>query len=158
MIEYRVSKYNPAFRDMDGRYLRDEWTAVSDIGRSFGGAVLTREDYQRVEDAYVATALGFLREAGCASLAVVGLENYGRCPSAPPEGAVVAEPQLGDMIRSILRAEFWCLLEGGSCFLHFGYDYYLYVGVPSPCPQACLLASRSGLFVEEFDSPYRRRE
>lgn len=36
---------------------RDEWTAASDIGRSFGGVILTAEEYRRVEDAYVAVAL-----------------------------------------------------------------------------------------------------
>jgi len=157
MFEYRVTKYEPAFRNLEGRYLREEWTSVGDIGRPFGGVVLTRDEYLRIEDAHVETALAFLREAGCGSLLAVGVENHGGCPAAPAEGDSRAGPRLEDAIRRMLRKEFWCRLEGDGCFLHFGYDYYLYVGVPSPCPQACLLASRLGLFVEEFASPYRQR-
>jgi hypothetical protein len=36
MIEYRVTKYDPAHRDSTGVYFRDEWTSVSDIGRELG--------------------------------------------------------------------------------------------------------------------------
>ena len=156
MFQYRVTKYDPAFRDASGRHLRDEWISFSDIGRSFGGVPLTREEYQRVEDAYVAAALGFLRESGCDSLTVVDLENARAHLSAPAEGAALSGPRLAEAVRGLLREYFWCRLEGGGCFLHFGWDYYLYVGVPSRCPQACLLASKSGLFVEEFASPYLR--
>jgi hypothetical protein len=137
MIEYRVTKYDPRLRDPSGRYLLDEWTSAGDVGRPFGGVLLTYEEYRRVEDAYVA------------------LENHRRHPEAPLEGATLVGPLLEQAIRSILREEFWCPLEGGDCFLHFGWDYYMYVGVPGPCPEACLLATGSGLFVEPFRSPYR---
>lgn len=157
MFKYRVTKYDPAFRDRLGRYRREEWTSVGDVGRSFGGVVLTREEYQRVEDAYVEAALAFLREVNCTSLVAVGVENHGGSPSAPAEGRRLAGPPLAEVIRRLLREEFWCRLEGDNCFLHVGYDYYLYVGVPSPCPQASLLASRLGLFVEECPSAYRQR-
>jgi hypothetical protein len=157
VFEYRVTKYDPAFRDRAGRYVRDEWTSFGDIGRPFGGVVLTREEYQRVEDAHVEAALAFLREAGCASLVAAGVENHAGSPLAPAEGDRLAGLQLGEVVRRLLREEFWCRLEGDGCFLHVGYDYYLYVGVPSPCPQACQLAARLGLFAEEFPSPYRER-
>lgn len=157
MFEYRVTKYDPAFRDREGRYLREDWTFAADIGRTFAGVVLTSEEYRRAEDAHVEAALAFLGEAGRGSVVATGVENHGGCPSAPAEGDSLAGPRLGDAIRMLLREEFWCRLEGEGCFLHFGYDYYLYVGVPTPCPRACLLASRLGLFVEEFPSPYRRR-
>jgi hypothetical protein len=38
------------------------------MGKSFAGIMLTREDYERVEHAYVSTALAFLGEAAVASL------------------------------------------------------------------------------------------
>jgi hypothetical protein len=157
MFEDRVTKYDPAFRDREGRYLREEWTSVGDIDRPFGGVVLTREDYQRVENSHVEAALAFIREAGCGSLLAVGVENHGGSPSAPAEDESLSGPRLEEAIRRLLREEFWCRLEGDGCFLHFGYDYYLYVGVPASCPQACGVASRLGLFVEEFASPHRQR-
>ena len=62
---------------------------------------------------------------------------------------------LGPVIRSVLREEFWCRLEGPAGYLHFGWDFYMYVGVPYPCPKSQELARGLGLFVEEYPSPYK---
>jgi hypothetical protein len=45
-------------------------------------------------------------------------------------------------------------LEGGEGFIHFGWDYYMYIGVPHPCPTARVRAADLGLYIEEFASPY----
>lgn len=57
MYKYEITKYNPEFRSKrDGRtYLKDEWTAISDIGRSFEGIILKSEEYKKAEDSYVAS-------------------------------------------------------------------------------------------------------
>jgi hypothetical protein len=156
VLEYRITKYNPAFRDLRGAYSRDEWTAVGDIGRSFDGVVLTSEEYHRVEAAYVAVALSFLDESGQFSLTVSGLENSGKYPIEFGEGSTLSLEELGPVIRLVLREKVWCRLEGPTSFLHFGWDYYLYAGVPCACPSSQQLAKRMGLFVEEFSSPYKR--
>ena len=75
MNEYRVTKYNPAFRDERGAYTGDEWTMFAQIGQTFPGVQLTSAEYERVEDAYVEAALSFLGESGLLSLRVAGLEN-----------------------------------------------------------------------------------
>jgi hypothetical protein len=36
-----------------------------------------------------------------------------------------------------------------------GYDFYMYIGVPRVEESALSAASDLGLFVEEFESPYR---
>ena len=119
MFEYRVTKYAPSFRDPGGAYRRDEWTSFEDIGRAFDGKVLTAEHYQGVEDAYVATALSFLREAGQPALFVRGLERSSGAGApveeddAPvEEGGAVPPAAVGDVIRGVLRGSFWCRLEG----------------------------------------------
>jgi hypothetical protein len=155
MFEFRLTKYDPTFRDSRGAYPRDDWASLSDVARSFGGVVLTREEYQRVEDAYVAVILSFLREAGVSSLVVEGLENHQGCSLAFREGSTLGPEQLDEVMRAVLREEFWCRLEGPNSFVHIGYDYYLYVGVPVPCPESQAFASRLGLFAEPFPSPYR---
>ena len=154
MFEFRVTKYDPAHRDAGGPYTRDEWTSVSDIGRAFGGVVLTEPEYQRVEDAYAATAVAFLREAGVSSLAVAGLENHAAVPLPFAEGSALGPAEVGGVVRRLLREEFWCRLEGAGAFVHVGYDYYMYVGVPVACPDAVALARQLGLFSESFRSPY----
>lgn len=56
MIElhkYAITKYNPKFHDGKKRYINEDWTAISDIGKSFEGEVLTVENYRQVEDSYI---------------------------------------------------------------------------------------------------------
>ena len=155
MIEYRVTKYNPALRDASGAYLVDDWTLVKDIGRAFGGVVLTEGEYRRVEQAYINSAICFLRAGGLNSLTAEGIENPKGLALDFGEGSVLSLEEVGDVIRQILREEFWCRLECQGGFLHFGWDYYMYIGVPHRCPEAELLAEGLGLFPEEFPSPYK---
>jgi hypothetical protein len=105
MLEYRVTKYDPAFRDSRGAYRRDVWTAVRDVGSSFGGVVLTRDQYQRVEDAYVAAALAFLREANASALTVEGLESHAS-PAPVTQGDSLGLAEVVEVIRRLLREEF----------------------------------------------------
>ncbi len=155
VFEFRVTKYDPAHRDATGEYTRDEWTSVEDIDQTFGGVVLTKAEYERAEDAYATAAVAFLREAEVPSLAVTGLENAKGVPLPITEGSLIGLAGIDEMVRRLLREEFWCRLEGVGAFVHVGWDYYMYVGVPRPCPSAAALAGQLGLFVEQFRSPYR---
>lgn len=51
MKQYRVTKYNPAFR-IDGKYTRNEWTSISDIGKNYDGETFTLSAYEKVESHY----------------------------------------------------------------------------------------------------------
>jgi hypothetical protein len=156
MYEYRVTKYDPALRDETGAFRGDDWTAVSDVGRSYGGVVFTRKEYDRVERAYVKAGLAFLREGGVMSVRVEQLETLPDHPPQLQESCVLHVDQLSDVIARILREEFWCNLEGDNGYLHFGYDYYLYIGVPQRCPVAEAFAKELGLFVESLAVPESR--
>ena len=155
MLEFRVTKYDPALRAANGAYLGDDWTSVSDVGRTFNGVELTSTEYERVEHAYVLTALTFLQDCGISSLTVCGLENHSEAPHAPTHDEHLSLAQIATTLPSLLREEFWCRLEGPEAFIHVGYDYYMYVGVPSISNAAQRLASSAGLFVEPFKSPYK---
>ncbi|MEA2510692.1 MAG: hypothetical protein QOJ59_179 [Thermomicrobiales bacterium] len=169
MYQWRVTKYDPRRRDRRGRYRGDDWTAASDVGGAFDGQTLSLEDYLSVEDQYVATAMHFLRESGLDGLMVVDLES--RSPDSLPDesplpdvlsaGPPLAEGQrlsgadLERAIRLNLRSLLWCKLEEpGRFFIHFGHDYYMYIGSAVPCPESIAFAHRVGLFVEEMESPY----
>ena len=155
MNEYRVTKYNPAFRDQSGAYTKAEWISFTQIGQTFSGILLTSDEYERVEEAYVQAALSFLRESGLFSMRVAGLENPRKQPLDFQNDSVLPLDRIGEIIRRILREELWCRLEGSECFVHFSWDYYMYIGVPHPCPKGEALAAELGLFVEEFASPIR---
>ncbi len=155
MIELRVTKYDPGLRDGRGAYTRDEWTSASDIGHAFAGVALTEVEYQRVEDAYVAAALAFMREADVSSFVVAGLENSTAAPLSFADGSALGSIEAGAVIRQLLREKYWCRLESRTAFVHVGRDFYMYIGVSRPCPLAEALARQLGLFVERCRSPYR---
>lgn len=73
MYSWRVTKYNPVYRDDNGHYKKDEWILVNDIGEEFDGTVLTAEEYLRVENLYVNAVLEFLECNKTDSLTVTSL-------------------------------------------------------------------------------------
>jgi len=155
--QFRVTKYNPKFRDSRGVYTRDEWTSFADIGEMFNGAELSSEEYQRVEDAYVSAAIAFLREANVQQLTVNRLENAGGRFIQVADGGSLSLQKISEVLRQLRREEFWCRLEGSNAFVHVGWDYYMYIGVPHSCPSAQRHAEQLGLFVEDFASPYHEK-
>jgi hypothetical protein len=157
MHQYRVTKYDPKYRNSSGAFTRDDWIAVSDIGRTFSGGVLTASAYLAVENAYVESALAFLTEVRVESLAIRSLENHGGYANSDlplADGRNCTLLEIADIVRLNLRSSIWCRLAAADAFLHFGHDYYMYVGVPAPCPASIDVAECSGLFVEPFKSPY----
>lgn len=171
MNEYRVTKYNPEFRNDYGHYTgagwnptvriddgppftKVEWTMFKEIGGTFSGVVFTREEYDRVEDGYVQVAVTFLRESGESSMRVAGIEKRGRLVDFD-NGGVLQLARIGEIIRPTLREEIYCRLEGNDSFIHFGWDFYMYIGVPHPCPGAEARAAELRLYVEECASPIR---
>jgi hypothetical protein len=157
--QYRITKYNPANRDESGAYQLDEWTAFSDIGKEFSGVRLRKTEYLEVESAYLTAVKSFLEEARLPALFLKGLE-IGRAKEIPAfvkEGASLSVPQCVEFSRSVLREELWGrLVIPGRAYVHFGWDYYMYIGVPVPCHSSIEAAGRGGLFVEPFRSPYLR--
>lgn len=134
-FRYRVTKYDSHFRDEAGVYLRDEWTAASDVGRVFEGELLTPEAYLRMEDAYVAAVQLLLVASQQPALTMSGLELY--CPTTADWLPVMSRPIIGNeltftgpeltaVVRLILREELWGELLGDQCSVSFGYDYYMY--------------------------------
>lgn len=157
--QYRITKYNPVSRDESGAYRLAEWTAFSDIGKEFSGVRLDEAEYLRVESAYLAAVQSFLEEAKLPSLVVKGLEwdRSNPVPAFVAEGAALTILQCVAFSRLALREALWGrLVIPGKAYLHFGHDYYLYIGVPVACRCSIAAAERNGLFVEPFRSPHLR--
>jgi hypothetical protein len=169
MYNWRITKYNPAYRDKSGCYLKDEWTSISDIGNIYDRKVLTYETYRKVEDAYVLSALKFWSESGNNPLIVAYLENsrilnYGANdlrdidldPRLVRIGIALDDKALDNICRLVLREVIWCKLESkNGGYIHFGYDYYMYIGSHLLSEESIDRVSDLGLFVEEIsESPY----
>lgn len=169
---WRITKYNPAFRNENGAYLKDEWTSISDVGESFDSKILTKEEYQEVEDAYVSTALHFVSKSGIEFLQVSYVEkrnlqkvekklfeDISYNPRSIRKNLLVSGKNSEDVCRLILREIIWCRLESeGKFYIHFGYDYYLYIGSNIWSKEAIEYAEKNGLFIEEMMSPYIDQE
>ncbi|MCT9094321.1 RNA-binding protein [Streptomyces sp. ASQP_92] len=159
---YRITKYDPAERDEDGRYIGVEET-VSDHGP--------------VEAAYLSSIAAFAAASGMDRLeirepSVTGVVHFGLEPSVeghglgeifPPDlagyhdGAEVPLPVALELVRTMLRDQgAWCRLEAGEVFtVHVGWDQYVYVGTDRLCADAVARTRELGLFPEPVAiSPY----
>jgi hypothetical protein len=168
-MEFRVTKYDPARRLPNGSYGVREWTGVGDVGRPIDGHALTVEGYLSTEDKYVEAVRVFVEAAGVEGLVVRDLERTGVDLSLLParlrehsrlwepyfeEGAVLDGDGLDALVRLALREVLWCRVEGpDGFFVHFGSDFYMYVGGASLAAAPPLVP---GIFAEPMRSPYHR--
>ncbi|MFE6864984.1 hypothetical protein ACFVFS_00340 [Kitasatospora sp. NPDC057692] len=154
MHQYRVVKYTEDERTGAA----PAWTAISDIGRSFGGEVLTEPVYRAMEESYLAAVRRFAAVDRVTALRVEGLEIYPESPwwQRVADGDRLPLDEALELVRSVLREDYvWCQFYGdGDFFVHISYDYYMYLGVSGPPEQAVLETRASGLYVDDFASPF----
>ncbi len=170
MICYRLSKYNPHKRNEKGILLEDEWTSVSDIGLTFNGLELTVEDYINVENAYIDFIEYILNKIN-ESYIIVEFEDRRSHDEQKIDAGVdllllpinidinnnekLDKDTLLNVCRLALREEIWCKVESeNNYFIHFGYDYYVYISVPDNFVIDIKNHEKEGLFLEEYTSPY----
>jgi hypothetical protein len=158
IYQYRLTKYSPEKRDQAGNYLEDEWTSFSDIGKTFDNKVFMEKEYYQVEDAYISVIMSFLDEAGIDKLSLTYLENtqgYQEPKLKIQVGREYTLQEVERLFRLVLREAIWGKFEGQSkAYVHFGWDYHMYLGLPVHCPNALSYAKEKSLFVEPFVSPY----
>jgi len=154
----RVTKYDPAHREPDGRYVGPE-EPVSDHGPQ--------------EAAYLQAVHQFAVDANVSDLVVRGPElggiNFGLEPHVEGygllgmqaadffDGARVPLAVAVELVRGMLRDNgLWCRLELDDAFaVHVGYDQYMYISTRSGSARAQAAAEALGLFVEDISaSPY----
>jgi len=166
---YRITKYDPKYRNSVGFFLNDDWTSISDIGKTFDNKILTFKDYLKSEDTYIETIMLFMESLSLNFLVVTSLEKFEDeirksefCSQSIVEiykqlhsNQEVNREQVRNIARLVLRELLWCKLESYSMFVHFGYDYYMYIGSTEAPPSSLLeKINKLGLFIENFESPY----
>ena len=148
---YRISKYNPKFRDKFGAFTIREWTSISDVGRIYGGKTFTMQDYFQTENQYINCFLELLNLAHCGTLKVHSLE----CQNSEwHEGEILSIPGIELFARQCLREQIWGKLESECFFIHFGYDYYTYIGTILSTEEVAEACKANFLYSEERPSPY----
>jgi hypothetical protein len=122
------------------------------------------EEYQLTEEKYINAISSFMAEMDLNRVYVnalekwsngVGVQNANEFLSRIWIGKAVTAQEVQELAKLVLRHAVWCKLGvKKQFFVHFGYDYYMYIGVSKICGESIDTVDRSGLFVEEFDSPY----
>lgn len=170
--KWRVTRYDPALRNRRGHYPVGDWCFFAQVGQVFNGEELTFERYLAWETAYANAAVSFLADASLDALQIEYLENkniknidaekykdISLAPKSLRAGMLVTKDTLADVVRLNLREVIWCKLATGhrqDCrfYLHFGWDFYMYIGSSLPSAKAIQYAESIGLFVEPKRSPH----
>jgi hypothetical protein len=154
----RVTKYNPLFRNEQGHYLPDEWTAISDVGKAFAGQRLLLDEYLAVEAQYVQAVRLFFAGSGHVGLEAAEIRWLGDTDGSlqavfqqVASGVrVFPASDLGALVALALRECLWFRLvdDTGTRAVEFGYDYYMYLGFEVPDPECFQRIEQLPLFVE----------
>lgn len=156
MKEYLISKYNPQFR-INGKYIRNEWSGESDIGKKFLDGILTQVEYDCTLDRYISCTMDILNSADIEYMTISDLEiNVDQVPWKDHQ--TVKGDVLSLLIRDCLREKCWCRLLHGKAFVHFGYELYLYLGCDLSYEKIVEICTQYNLYVIERKSPYKSIE
>lgn len=151
--KFRISKYDPAYR-VDGIYTRDEWTDYSDIGQSFEGKICTKRRYLQVEKNYVSCAMEVLQKSSIDKMKISSLESHwAKRECLWHEGEIIDSSRMPQLIRDILRNKCWCFISSDDAYLHFAFDFYMYIGCNISVEDVGQICRNNNLFYELRSSP-----
>ncbi len=169
MFCWRITKYNPEYRNSEGIYTKKEWTSFSEIGESYNNKAFTLDQYLEVENAYINAIQSFMSCTKTTNLQVNSLEKNSDkltenelytqeiCTffNMTTNNMETNKEQAEIIARLVLREDVWCKLESPNMYVHFGWDYYMYIGSSEPCSNTIAQIEQTGLFVEAYQSPYK---
>lgn len=166
MVKYRITKYNPVYRNADGVFMNDDWTSVHDVGKVLNGEWINQSIYLQVENSYLKAVKIILDLFSCSELKVSELEKYSLPTNTiinidtdflqdlyinVKNGNMVSDLKINGLIVLSLRENLWAKLGSNKkkIELEFGYDYYMYFSVPHSLPENIICDIESlNLFVE----------
>ena len=137
---------------MNGAYTKNEWISICDVGKTYDGKVFTFKEYLSVEKAYLNVIEKVMLELNVKRVRI----KQGEYMYSKLNNSVLRSPEEVLMVaRGCLREDFWCKLVTNNFFVHFGYDYYMYIGANIEEKHMSEIARENGLFSELIQqSPY----
>lgn len=167
MRTFQLSKFNPEFRTKDGKYLKNEWTSISDIGQIFDDGLLTSKEYLSVEANYILAIEFILRELNSENLKIVGLTDndyYLEKEKFIPyddsddnlyenlkEGNILSIEASLRLLKLMIREKAWCYLVNDKITIRVGYDFYLNVTIENKLYCFNKIENDLNLFIIEFE-------
>lgn len=167
MYCYRMTKYDPKYRNSEGNYTKDEWTAISDIGKVYNNKKFTLSDYLFIEEKYCEAVKSMMDEVNVDTLKIEELEkNYYTSSNEKnsdelkkmydllEEGKTIKNCDVALVVKLNLREIIWAKLVSKNFEVHFGYDYYMFICSSNVSNESIAQITENGLFVEKMRSPY----
>ncbi|EOA3012160.1 hypothetical protein ACX35G_000976 [Enterococcus faecalis] len=167
MFYYRISKYNPKYRDESGHYTLQDWTSFYDIGKVFLGRKLTVEEYNTIENLYIEVVVLSMKETKQEFLTVKALEKIAEENMAEMDsdcqafyqnihdGDKLSLEEIPVFMKLQLRELLWAKLSSKNLNVHFGYDYYMYIISSKKLSSVVESFYKRGIYIEEnIHSPY----
>lgn len=150
-------------------YLKDEWTSVFDVKSYNKEFDLSLEEYLIIENKYSLAAQQILEGINIKSLFIRHLELnsidliLANSPAElkesteqminlvrPKKWGVYSMCEICILIKLCLREALWCELVGiDDTYIHFGWDYYMYIGSARLISYPFHL-SINGIYIEEL--------
>lgn len=159
-----ITKYDPLFRDKDGRYTKEDWMSFSQVGQIVDGHPLSLDSYLSIEEKYIKAGILFFQFHNCHRIIIKNFEKYDfesynlndkkellKYYDSAFEGTVIPIDDLSFFVKLVLReliwAEFYCENSQGIA-LRFGHDYYMYFNSNDNMDILFDDVNRLGLFVD----------
>ena len=125
---YKISKYNPNDYDENGKYrYPKEWTGYSDINKKSCFPVLTRKEYERVEELYLKTIEEIAISSKTDSFEIRRLERWTIQSYKWRQSKKYHVMKIKSFIRDCLRNRVWGVIVGRELVIDVGYDFYVHV-------------------------------
>ena len=142
----------------------NSWTAVSDIGNSYPGGILTQVQYLEMENLYIIAIQRILEAAQCGEFQIRMYEDNRGADNSERwffnisdslvkirGGEYVSSNLLFTLCRLCLRELMWLRLESAcGCYITFGHDYYIQFGIPMKYAELCKIIPKN-IFIDQID-------
>ena len=95
-----------------------------------------------------------LEKYECRTFSDLSIDETLKLYNKVKNGMTISQDNIEVLLRLILREVIWCKLLNNDMFVHFGYDYYMYIGCHTMSDTDRNILTEKGLFIEDFNSPY----
>lgn len=149
MYYYRLSKYKGS-----NAQKVEEWTSFCEIGKTFHGKELTKEEYLCVETRYISCIIVIMKLCGAKKMRITYFEP-GQNKTHWKVGQLLCGKGLRLFIQDCLREKCWGILEHPFYRVEFGWDFYVHIGCNQTLPSIKDIADQFELTVEGWERfPY----
>ena len=153
---YRTTKFEPSKRNEFGNYSLDnlEWIGYND--RSDPN--YTFENYLLTENAYIYTIYYFIKKNKVENFQLYDVVKKCKLTknSKIIQNKLLIEYTCRDNLRCVTNNG--CKIRSENMCIHFGWDYYMYIGSNHKCNIAEIEFGGVKIFIEEIGiSPYSKR-